>query len=420
MPTSTKLRSLPVELEMKMKDQYVVRAEHCNHFAEPEEIYQTLKRITDPLTSSWDRIERARRIVIKFNMMHPNTARYKGRRQELVDEQVMRAVLRLLRERTKADLVAIDTCAHTAEKTVPPTFESSEVLSDFGVKVIDASAPPLRLYEVPGGGNMFKRYLLSSSIDESDEFISVAKMKNHLFMGITLCMKNLFGLPPLNRPEGRIRHYFHHAIRLSYVLPDLAMITDPCLNIIDGLVGQQGSEWGGRPVVPDALIAGNQTTATDACAMYLMGHEPTSDWPVSPFRRDRNHLLVAAERGYGTVNLDQIDFKSNLQPPIASFDSDQQDIPQTVVKIRRTACQQALYYRNEQENLAQRYKGQMIVLRDYEVIWHGTDQPAFQSHGNFATDSGPASALFLKMVDPDEAEGEVFNVYEKLLPGLIT
>ena len=274
-----------------MSKRYTVRAERCDHRASAEEIYRTLERITEPLTRSWERLERARRIVIKFNMMHPNTARHHGRRQELVDEEVMRAVLRLLRARTNATLIAADTCVHTASKTVPSDFESAEVLREFGVEMVDASQPPLRLYDVPGGGNMFDRYLLTSCIGDSDEFVSVAKMKNHLFMGVTLCMKNLFGLPPPNRPEGRVRHYFHHAIRLSYVLPDLAMITDPCLNIVDGLVGQQGSEWDGRPVVPDALIAGDQTTATDACAAYLMGHDPTGDWPAPPFRRDRNHLL---------------------------------------------------------------------------------------------------------------------------------
>ena len=340
-----------------MSERYTVRAERCDHRASPEEIYRTLERITEPLTRSWERLERARRIVIKFNMMHPDTARHHGRRQELVDEEVMRAVLRLLRARTNATLIATDTCVHTADKTVPSNFESSDVLREFGVELIDAATPPLRLYDVPGGGNMFDRYLLTSCIGEADEFISVAKMKNHLFMGVTLCMKNLFGLPPPNRPEGRVRHYFHHAIRLSYVLPDLAMITDPCLNIIDGLVGQQGNEWGGRPVVPDALIAGDQTTATDACAAYLMGHDPASDWPTPPFRRDRNHLLVAAQRGYGTVDLDRIDFQTDLQPPLAQFDSDQQDPPPIVASIRRTACEQALFYRDERERLVRPLRG---------------------------------------------------------------
>ena len=178
-----------------MSERYTVRAERCDHRASGDEIYRTLERITEPLTRSWERLERARRIVIKFNMMHPNTARHHGRRQELVDEEVMRAVLRLLRARTKATLVAADTCVHTAAKTVRSNFESAEVLREFGVELVETSQPPLRLYDVPGGGNMFDRYLLTSCIGESDEFVSVAKMKNHLFMGVTLCMKNLFGLP---------------------------------------------------------------------------------------------------------------------------------------------------------------------------------------------------------------------------------
>lgn len=401
-----------------MDKRYAVRAERCDHRAAPEEIYRTLERITAPLTRSWERLERARRIVIKFNMMQPNTARHAGRRQELVDPEVMRAVLRLLRARTGATLLAADTCLHPAAGMTPSNPESAAVLREFGVELIDAGSPPLRFYDVPGGGNMFDRYLLTSCIGESDEFVSVAKMKNHLFMGVTLCMKNLFGLPPPYRPEGRVRHYFHHAIRLSYVLPDLAMIADPCLNVIDGLVGQQGSEWRGRPVVPNALIAGDQTTATDACAARLMGHDPASDWPAPPFHRDRNHLLVAAERGYGTVDPDRIDFRTDLQPPLAAFGADRQDPHPVVVSVRRTACEQALFYRDERERLIDRYAGQMVVLRDRTVVWHGADQPAFESHGHFAGGADPGSASFLKMVDPEEKEGEAFAVYERLLPGL--
>ena len=104
-----------------------------------------------------------------------------------------------------------------------------------------------------------------------------------------------------------MRTYFHHAIRLSYVLPDLARITNPCLNIIDALTGQWGREWNGEGRVCDALIAGDQIVATDTVGATLMGHDPTSDWPTPPFRRDRNHLRVAAEGGFGTVDLSQID-----------------------------------------------------------------------------------------------------------------
>ena len=89
-------------------------------------------------------------------------------------------------------------------------------------------------------------------------------------------------------------------IRLSYVLPDLGLITQPCLNIIDGLTGQARREWGGDGRICDALIAGDHVIATDACGSYLMGTDPRLDWPNPPFRRDRSPVAVAAEHGFGT------------------------------------------------------------------------------------------------------------------------
>ena len=38
---------------------YKVRAAHCNWRASEEEIYRTLRRITDPLHRSWEKLEKA-------------------------------------------------------------------------------------------------------------------------------------------------------------------------------------------------------------------------------------------------------------------------------------------------------------------------------------------------------------------------
>ena len=91
--------------------EYKVRASHCHHRASEEEIYQVLRRTTDPLDRSWAKLEKARRVVLKFNMINPREKieYFAGRRRELVDDAVARAVLRLLRERTTAELVATDT-----------------------------------------------------------------------------------------------------------------------------------------------------------------------------------------------------------------------------------------------------------------------------------------------------------------------
>src|SRR3954451_24529747 len=98
---------------------YTVRAARCDYRASEEEIYQTLRRITDPLARSWEKIERANKVVIKLNMMKlpERLHRFEGRRRELVDDAVARAVFRLLRERMRpgAQIVATDTNAYTPE-----------------------------------------------------------------------------------------------------------------------------------------------------------------------------------------------------------------------------------------------------------------------------------------------------------------
>jgi uncharacterized protein (DUF362 family) len=379
-------------------------------------VYQVLRRTTDPLSRSWEKLEKARRIVLKFNMIkrREQVEYFAGRRRELVDDIVARSVLRLLRERTSAELVALDTFGYGNGYRTPDDFNYRHLLEEFGVTYVDGNLPPFATYEVPGGGCMFDRYRLSACLAEADEVVSVAKMKNHAFMGVTLCLKNFFGLPPIIPPEGRSRSYYHHFIRLSYVLPDLGRITRPCLNIVDGLTGQWGREWGGEGRIGDALIAGDHVVATDACATQLMGHDPQADWPTPPFRRDRNHLLVAAQHGFGTVDLDEIDFQSEVRSPLAQFDSAATDPSETVSSWRRTTCEQALVYREDRARLVDRYRGEFIYLQDGEVVWNGPDP---SNLGSRRTLSGrrQESALWLKLVDPEEQEGERFAVYDECL-----
>ena len=89
---------------MSNQKDYTVRATHCSHQASPDEIYDRLVEINRALAPVVAKIEKARRIGIKINMqMRTNSIRrIGGRRQELVDDDVMRAVLRLLRERSDA------------------------------------------------------------------------------------------------------------------------------------------------------------------------------------------------------------------------------------------------------------------------------------------------------------------------------
>ncbi len=404
---------------------YKVRAVHCHYQAAEDEVYAALKRATDPLEKAWGKLQKAKTIGLKFNQdwFEGKQIYYEDHLQQLVSHKVARATLRLLRERTEAELIHIDASAFDhpggrsgrSDKGDTTTFRP--IFEEFGVEHVDGNQPPHKVYQVPGGGQMFGQYLLPERAVEVDAFVSIQKMKNHLFTGVTLCLKNLFGLMPLE-PHGRSRQYYHHLVRMPYMLADMGRIFKPTLNILDALVSQAGREWGdgieGPPRITNTLIAGDHVIATDACATHLMGHDPQADWLTPPFHRDRNTLLVAAEGGFGTVNLAEIDFQSEPQAPLGEFFSGVTDSRQMVSSWKQTTAEQGLYYLDHQKKLINKYAGQYILLQEGEVRWHDTVSTLKVSRRQLSG-AKPEQAMWFKLVDAEEVEGEFFNVYEHAL-----
>ncbi|HOT90943.1 MAG TPA: DUF362 domain-containing protein [Anaerolineae bacterium] len=408
---------------MNEKTDYKVRAVYCDHKADDETVYNALRRATQPLERSWAKLKAAKRIAIKFNQdwVLSHVVYFEGQRRQLVSDSVARAVLRLLREETSAELVCVDASFYVMyqenAKTVADTTTLAAILQEFDVPYIDGTQPPYVVVGVPGGGQMFEQYGVMRDVIEADAVVSVAKMKNHAYMGVTACLKNLFGLMPTAMP-GRPRHYYHHLVRMPYMLTDIGRIFKPALNIVDALVGQASSEWGREPDIGrivNALIAGDHVIATDACVAHLMGHNPQADWLTEPFHRDRNALRVAAESGFGTVNLDEIDFISEVTPqPEGTFFAQKGDDLRTIVTWRRTMCEQALCYRDHMRDFTDRYAGEFILLQDGEVKWHNRDGMLRVSRRQLSG-AHPDHAMFFKYVDPEEREQEHYEVYEKAL-----
>ncbi len=381
---------------------YKVRAVHCDHSADDEAVYQALRRATAPLDAAWARLGRAKTIAIKFNQdkASQSVVLFKGQRQQLVSDSVVRATLRLLREHTDARLYCADVSFYTMYngQTLANTTNIAHILREFEVEYLDGTQPPYVGVQTPGGGQMFRSYTLMEGVAAADEMVSVATIKNHAFMGVTGCLKNLFGLMPVGR------------------------LLDPALNVVDALVGQAGLEWSdgvGLGRVVDGLVAGDHVIATDACLMHLMGHDPHADWGTSPFHRDRNALLVAAEGGFGTVDLDAIDFETELAPqPEGTFYAVMTDSPATIQAWRRTMCEQALLYHGNRQAF-ERYAGEYILLQDGEVRWHSPEGTIRESRRALAGDHAD-HAMWYKFVDIDEteAEGEHYEVYERALAHL--
>jgi len=203
---------------------------------------------------------------------------------------------------------------------------------------------PYTRFTVPNGGQLFQAYDLNTAYDECDVMVSITKLKEHATAGVTLVMKNSFGITPTTIYGGRVgidepspipyagRDWIHSGSRQppkssppekdpksprngGYRVPrcvaDLAAARPVHLGILDGIVTIAGGEgpWigGARPCSPGVLIAGTNCVTTDAVAMAVMGFDPMADRGTAPFETSDSTLRLAEELGVGTRDLRQIE-----------------------------------------------------------------------------------------------------------------
>lgn len=199
-----------------------------------------------------------------------------------------------------------------------------EVARDLGVTLIDLGNPkPYSDFietAVGPDSHIYKTFIVNQLLKDVDVFMSVSKMKNHELAGVTHTMKNLYGLVPyrfyrLNEKD-KWRSAFHGLksetqTRLPRIIVDLNRARRINFSLIDAVKTTQGGEgpWvkSMAAIEPGLLIAGKNPVATDAVATAVMGHDPTGDYPDSPFVRCVNHLNLAAQAGLGSNRLEDIE-----------------------------------------------------------------------------------------------------------------
>jgi uncharacterized protein (DUF362 family) len=133
-------------------------------------------------------------------------------------------------------------------------------------------------------GEVLKSITVPRLVTES-AVISAAKLKTHVDTGVTLGMKNMFGLLP-DKFKGK-----YHLKGISKVVVDINTVLKSALTVIDGFVGMEGEgPIDGTPVQMNLIIAGTDPVATDATACRVMG--------INPY--EIKYIRKAYEKGLGS------------------------------------------------------------------------------------------------------------------------
>lgn len=221
---------------------------------------------------------------------------------------------------------------------------------------------------VPGGGMMFKGYDVNPAYEECDVFVSLAKLKEHVTAGVTLSMKNCFGIMPstiygqgagIDEPSkvpvgARVMMHAGNrqpsksapseldptstrdaGYRVPRITADLVAARPIHIGVVDGIGTMAGGEgpWiqiprpkrsvrfrraiglatpmehPPHPLRPGLLIAGTNCVNTDAVCTALMGFDPMADRGTAPFEQCDSTLKLAEQLGLGTRDLKRIEVR---------------------------------------------------------------------------------------------------------------
>ena len=319
-----------------------------------------------------DRLVRNKTVTVKLNMTGPPGQRVRGLAPSLTHythPKLVGATAYLMGKAGARRIRFVESSWATAGP-----LEDVMLDSGWNVRTLQSAAPGVEFentnalgkgkryarFKVPGNPFMYPAYDLNHSYEDTDVFVSMAKLKNHDTCGVTLSLKNCFGAIPAsiygdsagvnepneNPPNGRVAvghegrrqpsksapqelHFgANHdpGYRVPHIVADLVAARPIHLAIVDGVESIAGGEgpWirGLRIVKPGVLIAGMNPVCTDAVSTAVMGYNPRATRGTAPFRTCDNTLLLAEAQGVGTADLKRIEVRGlSIEQALYRYDS---------------------------------------------------------------------------------------------------
>lgn len=128
-------------------------------------------------------------------------------------------------------------------------------------------------------------------VARADFFVNCPKFKSHPWTTVTFSMKNYIGIQ-----DDRHR-LIDHDHRLDEKVADLQYVVQPRFIAMDCIIAGEGRMLTPVPRTMNLIIMGNNQCAIDAVGCAIIGLDPATV----------DHVRMASERGFGPIDLSQID-----------------------------------------------------------------------------------------------------------------
>ncbi|MFP5258439.1 MAG: DUF362 domain-containing protein [Acidobacteriota bacterium] len=211
-----------------------------------------------------------KRVLLKPNLVEPHAGAGHINTHPLVLRAAAEAFLAL----GAASVVVGEGAGHRRDAYL--VLEESgleDVLAREKLRFFDLNNGPIQRVGNRGGVSKLGDLWLPELLSRVDFVVSVAKMKVHHWAGVTLSMKNLFGVMP-GVVYGWPKNALHFAGIEESIL-DINATVRPDFAIVDGIVGMEGDgPIMGDPVAAGVLVMGRNPVSVDATCCRIMGIDP--------------------------------------------------------------------------------------------------------------------------------------------------
>lgn len=213
---------------------------------------------------------RGRRVVLK-----PNIADFSASRPIHTDPRLVEAIVLYLKALGAGEIVLAEGPPHDRDSESLFRRTGFEALADRqGLRLVDLNSDDIRrVKNANPRAPRLREFLVPATVLAADVLISVPKMKTHRLAGVTLGLKNMFGILP-GMVYGWPKNVLHWN-GISQSICDINGTLAAHFVIIDGIVGMEG--YG--PILGSArkagvLVMSDNALAADATAARIMGIEP--------------------------------------------------------------------------------------------------------------------------------------------------
>lgn len=385
----------------------------CEAVASDEEVMKAVYHAVELIGGCEKAFSGKKKILVKPNIGTNRLQRHQGRLVYLTEPIIVDAVIGIIRECTDAEIIIGDICLGKNAENTHNILGYDRIVEKYdNIRLVNFNLPPYESIPVENPV-MFSSYIMSRELCDVDATVSIAKMKAHHAQGATLCLKNLFGLPPA-AVYGAPRMYLHDAlVRLPRVVVDLGNMFKPCLCIVDALVAANHSEWNGDIVDTNLIMAGYDAVAVDTIGMSVMGLDPNADYPDYPFFYHNNPLKIAADVGLGENNPENIRVLGcQVSDVKKQFETKPVSLATAVTNEHKEKGKNTVrIYRESRDKFVDKYRNKYLAMENEKPLWSadtiGEAVSNMFSQGTFAN--------FAIKVVPEEEETEILDVYDRCL-----